>query len=137
MTDSTHDRDYDVGYGKPPKMTQWKPGQSGNPKGRPKKIKDFDKLLDRELSETVRITDGGETKLLSKRELIVKRLVNEALRGDRAALKLALNLMKNNLSVEGFETDAGDRKALLSLFEKARIEDYGAAVEGEVKNSDG
>ena len=28
--------DYEVGYGKPPKSRQWKPGQSGNPKGRPK-----------------------------------------------------------------------------------------------------
>ena len=28
---------YDVGYKKPPKNTQFKPGQSGNPKGRPKK----------------------------------------------------------------------------------------------------
>ena len=28
-------KDYDVGYGKPPKSGQFKPGQSGNPKGRP------------------------------------------------------------------------------------------------------
>lgn len=25
---------YEVGYGKPPKQTQWKPGQSGNPTGK-------------------------------------------------------------------------------------------------------
>ena len=25
----------DVGYGRPPKHTRFKPGQSGNPKGRP------------------------------------------------------------------------------------------------------
>jgi hypothetical protein len=31
------DRDYEVGYGKPPKKNQFKPGTSGNPKGRPKK----------------------------------------------------------------------------------------------------
>lgn len=29
--------DEDVGYGKPPKRTRFKPGQSGNPKGRPKR----------------------------------------------------------------------------------------------------
>jgi len=28
---------YKVGWGKPPKEHQWKPGQSGNPKGSPKK----------------------------------------------------------------------------------------------------
>ena len=27
---------YEVGYGKPPKDTRFKPGQSGNPSGRPK-----------------------------------------------------------------------------------------------------
>jgi hypothetical protein len=137
MTDSTDDQDYDLGYGKPPKTTQWKPGQSGNPKGRPKKIKDFDKLLDRELSETVRITDGGETKLVSKRELIMKRVINEALRGDRAILKLVLSFMKNHLSVEGFEPDTGDREALLALLEKARSEDQGAEVESVAEDGDG
>ena len=29
-------RAYRVGYGRPPKEYQFKPGQSGNPKGRPK-----------------------------------------------------------------------------------------------------
>ena len=29
-------QDYEVGYGKPPKSKRFKPGASGNPKGRPK-----------------------------------------------------------------------------------------------------
>ena len=52
-------REYEVGYKKPPEHSRWKPGQSGNPKGRPKKVKDFEKLLDIELSQTLRITEGG------------------------------------------------------------------------------
>ena len=27
---------YEIGYGKPPKSHQWRPGESGNPQGRPR-----------------------------------------------------------------------------------------------------
>jgi hypothetical protein len=131
------DRDYEVGYGKPPKSTRWKPGQSGNPKGRPKKIKDFDKLIDRELSLNVRITEDGESKVVSKRELIIKRLVTEALKGDKSALKLMVNLMKANLSVEGFEPDPAEHAALLAMLARAQNEDDGEALDGGEELSDG
>ena len=36
---------YEVGYGKPPKRTQWKPGQSGNPKGKKKGLKSVKQLF--------------------------------------------------------------------------------------------
>ena len=36
MADDKDKRDYEIGYGKPPKQTRFKPGQSGNPRGRPK-----------------------------------------------------------------------------------------------------
>ena len=29
-------RNYEVGWGRPPQASRWRPGQSGNPKGRPK-----------------------------------------------------------------------------------------------------
>ena len=122
MTDE-RDEDYEVGYRKPPKETQWKPGQSGNPNGRPKKIKEFDKLFERELSETLRFEEGGQMRILSKRELIIKTTVNTALKGDRGALKLVLGLMKSQQSIEGFEPDAEDRAALMALLEKAKLED--------------
>ena len=77
--------DQEIGFKKPPKATRWKPGQSGNLKGRPKKTKDFERLLDRELSLSVRITDGGQILTMTKREILIKKLVNEALKGDRAA----------------------------------------------------
>ncbi len=39
------DADYDVGYGRPPEATQFKPGRSGNPNGRPKGAKSEDTIV--------------------------------------------------------------------------------------------
>ena len=121
--------DEEVGYKKPPKATQWKPGQSGNPKGRPKRTKDFEKLLDQELSQFIRITDGGQVVSMTKREVLIKSLVNESLKGDRQAQKLILSFMKTQLTIEGFEPDEADREALIELFNSKR----GDAGETEVK----
>ncbi|MBL4590375.1 MAG: hypothetical protein JKY96_00295 [Phycisphaerales bacterium] len=107
--------DHAVGYRKPPKESQWKPGQSGNPKGRPKKIKDFYKLIDIELDETIRINDGGEIRLMPKRQIIVKALVNDALQGDARARKLILPILMKQQTVEGFEPDAADREAFAKV----------------------
>lgn len=118
-----HDQhEYEVGYKKPPKRSQWKPGHSGNPNGRPRKIKDFEKLLDIELSKEITITEGGKQISISKREVLLKSLVNDALKGDLRAMKMVLPFMVNQQSIAGFEPDAADRQAfqlLLKAYEQS------------------
>jgi hypothetical protein len=81
---------YLVGYKRPPQRSRFKKGQSGNPKGRPKGIKSTRELLDKELSSTVPIREGGRSKKMSKREVIVKRQVNKAMEGDPKSTDLIM-----------------------------------------------
>jgi hypothetical protein len=109
----------DVGYKKPPKSAQWKPGQSGNPNGRPKKSKDFEELIEAELNAIIRITENGQTKTVTKRQALAKGLVNSALKGEATAKKLLTTHLKTHRPVESFEPDEGDREALESHIRKA------------------
>ena len=82
---------YEVGYGKPPRSTQFKPGRSGNLAGRPPGAKNFAAALDEELKSRVLVTENGRRKRISKREVIAKHLVNKAAGGDLKAIPLLLN----------------------------------------------
>ena len=75
-----------VGYGKPPRHSRFKPGQSGNPKGRTKNIKNFTTILKEELETLVEVTENGRRRKLSKGQLAIKALVLKAVKGDQRAM---------------------------------------------------
>lgn len=81
---------YEVGYRKPPKHTQFKKGQSGNPSGKPKKILSEDEIVLRELNARVPITEGGKQKRMAKMEIVLKRQVNLAMQGDPKAVRFVM-----------------------------------------------
>ena len=91
--------DYKIGYGKPPKSTQFKKGQSGNPKGRPKGTKNFKTDLIEELSEPVLVTEGGKGTTMSKQRAILKRTVQKALAGDMRAISLLVRWIAQFMGV--------------------------------------
>jgi hypothetical protein len=90
MTDKEDSR-YPVGYKKPPLHTQFKPGMSGNAKGRPKGAKNFATVIEEELRAPIEVTENGKRKRISKREAIAKQTVNRAAAGDPKATSTLLN----------------------------------------------
>ena len=80
----TEDRNR-VGYGRPPAHSRFRPGASGNPSGRPKGAKSFTTDLRDELAELVELHDGAKTITVSKQRVVVKHLVEAAMKGDPRA----------------------------------------------------
>jgi Family of unknown function (DUF5681) len=85
-----NDDGYEVGFGKPPRHTQFRKGQSGNPKGRARGSRNASKLLDEALKEHVIVLENGCRKTVSKLEAILTQLVNKATQGDHRATQLLL-----------------------------------------------
>ena len=85
--------DYEMGYMKPPKSGQFKPGQSGNPKGRPVGSKNTYKLLDDVVNEKVQITKNGKPIKITKKVAMLLQATNKAAQGDLKALQILLPMM--------------------------------------------
>jgi Family of unknown function (DUF5681) len=91
-----------VGYGRPPKATQFKPGKSGNPKGRPKGSLNLVTDLAAELSEQITVREDGRTRRLSKQRALIKSLLAKGIQGDVRAAAAILALYAK-VNVDGID----------------------------------
>ena len=89
------ERDYEVGYSKPPRHTRFVKGQSGNPRGRPPGAKNMKTLLTKALNQLVVVTDHGGRRKVSKREAIVTQLVNRSAKADFKAIQILLGMLRD------------------------------------------
>ena len=75
-----------IGYGSPPKRSQFKPGVSGNPKGRPKRNPTaVSEVIKNTLSAPIQYREQGRTKTATRTEIGLKKLVENAVKGDLTA----------------------------------------------------
>jgi Family of unknown function (DUF5681) len=86
-------RDYEVGYGKPPKTTRFQPGHSGRKGRRRKRSTTVGMDVKKGLNGKVAIRNGdGEPIKMTEREFVVASLIQRAMKGDMAAIKLVVKL---------------------------------------------
>jgi hypothetical protein len=117
-------RDYQVGYGKPPRHTRFKPGQSGNSRGRPSGSKNLSTLLNKALSERVVVTENGGRRKITKRQAIITQLVNRSAQADLRATKILLDILReietrSDLEIAATSFGLADEQVIAQL--KARF----------------
>ena len=94
---------YEIGYRRPPASGQFKKGQSGNKKGRPKGSKNFLTLLEHELGQTITVNENGKKKVITRMQAMVKRMVADALQGNLKSLMALVEILRRTGKFE--ETD--------------------------------
>jgi len=68
----------------------WKPGESGNKNGRPKKISSATTQIEKMLSKRDQVDPKDPTKFLSRREVLFDKLYHLTIGGDMSAAKLLI-----------------------------------------------
>lgn len=114
---------YEIGYKRPPRSGQFSKGKSGNPKGRPKGSKNFMTLLEKELGQSIVVSENGK-KTLTRLQAMVKRMVADALQGERKSLLLLLDVLRRSDRLDGAEAGSllpeGFEAILASYVERQR-----------------
>lgn len=107
---------YEVGYGRPPRAHQFRPGQSGNPKGRPKGAKNEATILRNTLNRQIASREGGKIRNISVLEGILLRFTEDALKGNPKSAAFLLNRygLAERTAPETGDLDQDDREVLAS-----------------------
>ncbi len=114
-----------TGYKIPPTHSQFKPGQSGNPKGRPRGRRNTYSVLDDLLNQKIPVTQDGKQTKIDKKTAILLQTVNHSVRGDQRAIQtllphmLAIDENKERLAAVRESLSTNDQEILKNL--KSRL----------------
>jgi hypothetical protein len=126
------DKSDKVGYGRPPVHSRFKPGQSGNPRGRPKGTLNFTTDLKRTLQAPVTLNDGRKTRRVTTQEAALLRLAEKALKGDPRALEKLVSLsatLSTNNAESPSKTMAADDQAILDRYRQLILNETNSPFE--------
>jgi hypothetical protein len=111
-----------IGYGRPPVHTRFKPGKSGNPKGRPRNSRNLRTIIQDALTQKIVLRQGQGKRSITKLEGIVLRQVEGALKGNDKAALAALKMAAQVGLLEAPESEI-EAAANLSNSEKEIMEE--------------
>jgi len=115
-TARSSERRTEVGYGRPPREHQFKPGQSGNKRGRPKGSKNEATIISELLNRRIDIRQNGRVRKITLLEGILLKFAEDALKGNPKSAAFLLNRKllteSSDQPADGAALDMDDRKVL-------------------------
>lgn len=106
-----------VGYGNPPVEHQFKPGQSGNPKGRPKGPGNLLKVISKHAGKKILVLESGVEKKMTKMDVVVSAMFTKAAKGDVAAARLLTTLIAAAAAMANEDEEAGFSQADIDVLQ--------------------
>src|SRR5262249_32883580 len=105
-SESSSDAPYGTGYGKPPKQHQFKPGQTGNPSGRPKGAKNTATIINEILNRKVRVRTEKGVRKITVQEAMLTGFADQGLKGDTKSAAFLLD-RKDRAEAAGDQPNTG------------------------------
>lgn len=112
---------YEVGYGRPPTHSRFKPGESGNPNGRPAGHPNAKTTVARVINEKVAVREGQKTRRITKLEAVVQAHAMKAMKGDARSASIVIGLVAR-MGLLGEQEDA--TLAALPQEDAAIVDDF-------------
>jgi hypothetical protein len=128
----------EVGYGRPPKASRWKPGQSGNPSGKKKGTKNGATILQEIMQRMISVSDNGKVRKITVQEGLYVAHVTRGLKGD---LKAATFLLREYAAIQSSEaTREANKVAIPPITKDMPVEEaqnlYAAMLQAEADIDD-
>jgi hypothetical protein len=111
--------DSGVGYCRPPREHQFKPGRSGNPPGRPKGRKNEDTILQDLFNRKISIRESGRVRRITMLEALLLKFFDDALKGNPKSAAFLLNRFNGAREPDAANTDVTlDDREIIADFAK-------------------
>lgn len=127
-------RTYEIGHGKPPTKTQFKPGKSGNPSGRPARKPDLTTRIGKKLTSKRSVIISGNRVKLAVEEILLEKLIERAAKGD---VKLLLFLLtegqkyrEDQATTKASERQRYSKKEIAEMTDEERTDLYMKILRG-------